>query len=147
MRQMVIEKYLQGQDLNTPDVRDFWAEWKFPAMITCQRWIDIFHEIGDICPKRATGNRHSEREILGPILEKLALYHIVFPKATQAECRAHLYNLDPTVDPYSTLSILPIWFFSYVGHFEVKVLPTCVLNNQESSRVVPASMKMMPIPI
>ena len=100
-RQMVIEKYLQGQDLNSPDIRDLRAEWKFPAMITCQRWIDIFHETGDICPKRATGNRHSEREILGPTLEKLALYRIVFPKATQAECRAHLYNLDSTVDPYS----------------------------------------------
>ena len=41
-RQMVIEKYLQGQDLNSPDIRDLRAEWKFPAMITCQRWIDIF---------------------------------------------------------------------------------------------------------
>ena len=38
---------------------------------------------------------------MGEKLEKLALYRCVFPKATQAECRAYLFNLDPTVDPVS----------------------------------------------
>ncbi|KAL7524042.1 hypothetical protein ACHAXR_001378, partial [Thalassiosira sp. AJA248-18] len=48
----------------------------------------------------ATGNHYSEREILGEVLEKLALYRSAFPKAILAECRAHLYNLNPTIDPY-----------------------------------------------
>ena len=43
----------------------------------------------------------AEREILGTPLERLALFWVVHPKATYAEVRAHLYNLYPTVDPYS----------------------------------------------
>jgi hypothetical protein len=99
--QQVLEMHLQGLDLDTPDLNALRAEWKFPALVTCNRWIDIFYETGDICPKRATGNAYSQREILGDVLEKLALYRSVFVKATAAECRAYLYNLDPTVDPYS----------------------------------------------
>jgi hypothetical protein len=34
-------------------------------------------------------------------LEQLGLYRSVFPKATIAECRAYLFNLDPTKEPYS----------------------------------------------
>jgi hypothetical protein len=30
----------------------------------------------------------------------LALYQAIFPRATIAECRAYLYNIDPTKDPY-----------------------------------------------
>ena len=101
IRQQVIEKHLLGQDMEAPDLEELRLNWKFPALITCQRWINIYYETGDICPKRATGNRYSHREILGPVLEKLALYRVVFPKAALAECRAYLYNLDPTVDPYS----------------------------------------------
>ena len=51
--------------------------------------------------KREQVCREREREILGEVLEKLALYRAVFPKATLAECRAYLFNLDPTKDPYS----------------------------------------------
>jgi hypothetical protein len=100
-RQMVLEMHLKGQDLDTPDIEELRREWKFPARITCNRWIDLFYETGDICPKRATGNRYSQREILGDVLEKLALFRSVFQKATIAECRAYLFNLDPTLDPYS----------------------------------------------
>lgn len=101
MRQMVLEMHLNGMDMEAQHLEDLRADYKFPALITCQRWINIFYETGDICPKRATGNHYSEREILGEPLEKLALYRAVYPKATLAECRAYLYNLDPTVDPYS----------------------------------------------
>ena len=100
-RQQVLEMHLKGQDLDTPEINELRREWKFPALITCNRWIDIFYETGDICPKRAAGNRYSQREILGGVLEKLALFCCVFQKATIAECRAYLFNLDPTVDPYS----------------------------------------------
>ena len=98
---MVIEMHLRGQDLEAPNLEELRWEWKFTALITCRRWIDIYYETGDICPKRATGNKHSTREILGEVLEKLALYRVVFPKAILAECRAYLFHLDPSVDPYS----------------------------------------------
>ena len=35
------------------------------------------------------------------MLKKLALFRSVFQKATIAECRAYLFNLDPMIDPYS----------------------------------------------
>ena len=105
MRQQVLEMYLQGQDLDSPEIRALRDQWKFPHLDTCQRWIDIYHETGDICPKRATGNRYSQREILGDTLEKLALFRIVFPKATLAECRAYLYNLNPNVAPHSNSQV------------------------------------------
>ena len=101
IRQQVLEMYLQGQDFDSSKKNALRDQWKFPALITCQRWIDTFYETGDICPKRATGNNYSEREILGEPLEKLALFRVVFPKATIAECRAYLFNLDPAVNPYS----------------------------------------------
>ena len=90
---MVLEMHLKGQDLDTPDLNELRAEWKFPALITCNRWIDIFYETGEICPKHATGNKYSGGEILGEVLEKLALYRCIFPKATIAECRAFFFPL------------------------------------------------------
>ena len=53
----------------------------------------------------ATGNRHAEREISGLVLEWLALYRAVLPKATLAECRAFLFNMDPTQPPYSNSQV------------------------------------------
>ena len=81
-------------------------------MITCQRWIGIFHKTGDICLKRVTGNRYYGRKILCPTLNKLALYYIVVPKAIQVEWPTYLYNLNPTVDPYSNSQL----------HFTVELL-------------------------
>ena len=92
IRQQVLEMHLQGLDLDTPDLNALRAEWKFPALVTCNRWIDIFYETGDICPKRATGNAYSQREILGDVLEKLVLYRSVFVKATPAKCRAYMHH-------------------------------------------------------
>lgn len=105
MRQQVLEMHILGQDLDTPLLNQLRDGWKFPALITCQRWIDLFYETGDICPKKATGNKYSRREILGEQLERLALYRACIPKATLAECRAHLYNMDPTIDPFSNSQV------------------------------------------
>ena len=73
-------------------------------MESCKNHIRIFQSTGDVCPKKATGNR-SEREILGSDLEQLALYRSVYPEATNAECRAYLFNSQPhppaQTDPYS----------------------------------------------
>ena len=69
--------------------------------MTCNHWIDIFYETGDICVRRATDKAYSQRKILGDVLEKLALYCSPFVKATADECCAYLCNLDPTVNQYS----------------------------------------------
>jgi hypothetical protein len=50
---------------------------------------------------RAMGNHHADREVQGTDLMQLALYQAIFPKATISKCRAYLYNIDPTKDPYS----------------------------------------------
>ena len=80
---MVLEIHLKGQDLGTPNIQERCREWKIPALITCNRWIDLFYETGDIYPKRTTGNRYSQRDVLG-VLEKLASFRNVFKKATIA---------------------------------------------------------------
>ncbi len=41
----------------------------------------------------------------GTDLKQLALYRSVNPKATLSECRAYLYNIDPTKDPYSNSQV------------------------------------------
>ena len=78
---------------------------KSPSYSTCVRWIQIFNQTGDICRLRHTGNHHAEREVQGPALKQLALYRCVFPKATIAKCRAYLFNVDPTNDPFSSSQV------------------------------------------
>ena len=87
--------------LDPPEFADLRLNHKFPCYSTCQDWIQTYHATGDICPMIATGNRHAEREISGLVLEWLALYRAVLSKATLAECRAFLFNMDPTQPPYS----------------------------------------------
>jgi hypothetical protein len=43
--------------------------------------------------------------VRGTDLEQLAQYCGVFPKATISECRAYLYNIDPTNNLYSNLQV------------------------------------------
>ena len=94
--------YFENYNLrDAPELIPLRAAKKFPCHSTCVNWIRIFHATGDICPKRATGNHHAEREVQGTDLEQLGLYRAIFPKATIAECRAYLFNLDPTKEPYS----------------------------------------------
>ena len=62
---------------------------------------NMSHKTGDICWNGETVNRYSKHTILGPTLEKLALYQIPFSKSTQAEWSTYLCNIDPMVDPYS----------------------------------------------
>ncbi len=48
-----------------------------------------------IYPKKPTGNKHAEREIYGELLVCLALYQMVYPKATIDKIWAYLFNLNP----------------------------------------------------
>jgi hypothetical protein len=98
--------YLDDYNLcNAPELIALRAEKKFPSFSTCISWIRIFNETRDICPKHATGNHHAVREVRGHDLEQLALYRAVYPKATIAECRAYLFNIDPTMEPFSNLQV------------------------------------------
>jgi len=107
MRRMVLQMHFNGVNLCNlpPEFADIRLNNKFPCHITCRDWIRIFHEAGDICPKRATGNRYAEREISELVLEWLALYRAVLPKATLAECRAFLFHMDPAQPPYSNSQV------------------------------------------
>jgi hypothetical protein len=94
--------YFENYDLrDAPELIPLRVAKKFPCYSTCVNWIRIFHATGDICPKRAMGNHHAEREVQGTDLEQLGLYRAIFPRATIAECRAYLFNLDPTKELYS----------------------------------------------
>ena len=101
VREMVIWRYEHNLPLSTPEIEEMRAEKKFPCLATCNNWIYRYIEEGHWNPRRHTGNLFAEREILGRPLEQLALFWVVHPKGTYAEARAHLFNIDPSVDPYS----------------------------------------------
>ncbi len=107
LRRQVLQMHFNNYDLReAPELVALRAKRKFPSYSTCVRWIQIFNQTGDICPLRHTGNHHAEREVQGLALEQLALYRCVFPKATIAECRAYLFNVDPNNDPFSSSQVL-----------------------------------------
>ena len=56
--------------------------------------------------KRATGNRHSTREVNGVDLVNLALFRLVRPKAYIDEVRAYVHNRNPVNLPYSQSQIV-----------------------------------------
>ncbi len=106
LRRQVLQMHFDDYDLHeAPKLVALQAARKFPSYSTCIRWIQIFNQTGDICPLRCTGNHHAEREVEGTDLEQLALYRSVNTKATLSECRAYLYNINPTKDPYSNLQV------------------------------------------
>jgi hypothetical protein len=45
------------------------------------------------------------REVQGHDLKQLALYQAVYPKAMIAKCRAYLFNIDPTKEPFSNSQV------------------------------------------
>ena len=101
LRRQVLQMHFNNYDLReAPELVALRAARKFPS-----RWIQIFNQTGDICPLRHTGNHHAEREVQGLALKQLALYRCVFPKATIAECRAYLFNVDPINEPFSSSQV------------------------------------------
>ena len=105
--QLVLQLHFNGTNLRHPpaDIADLRLNHKFPCYSTCSSWIQTYHATGDVCPLRATGNNFAGREISGLKLEWLALYRAVLPKATLAECRAFLFNMDPNEPPYSNSQV------------------------------------------
>ena len=106
LRRQVLRMHFKNYDLReAPELVALRAERKSTSYSTCVRWIQIFNQSGGICPLRRTDNHHAEREVQDPALEQLALYQCVFPKATIAECRAYLFNVDPINDPFSSSQV------------------------------------------
>ena len=104
---MVIEMWRQGgmDALDTQQVRNLRAAHKFPHQHTCDRWIRLYQETGNVLPKRHTGNKHSEREIFGQDLVNLALFRLVRPKAYIQEVAAYVHRRNPANRPYSLAQI------------------------------------------
>ena len=91
--------------VKTPVVRRLLEQKKFPSLQTCRRWLRQYVTLGNILPKRKTGNKAATREIDGEALFQLALYRMVRPHARLYEVRAYLSNRFPTVEPYSDSQI------------------------------------------
>ena len=62
--------------------------------------------VGHVQPKQATGNHEAERKVQGEALPRLALYRRLFPQSTIDHVRAWLFNMDPTIPPYSKSAIV-----------------------------------------
>ena len=75
-------------------------------MNTCKRWIRVHLAEGRVLPKRATGNKFSEREVNGDDLFNLAIFCQVRPKAYIDEVQAYLHNRRPEIRPYSPSQIV-----------------------------------------
>lgn len=63
-----------------------------PSRRTQRRWYRQNEVEGTTIPKRHTGNKPSERQILGLPLLLLAVYRSLFPKAERCEIQAFLYR-------------------------------------------------------
>jgi hypothetical protein len=106
MHRQVLQMHFNNYDLHeAPELVALWVARKFQSYSTCVRWIQIFNQTVDICPFCRTGNHHAERKVQCTDLKPLAPYCSVFPKAIISECRAYLYNIDPTKDLYSNLQV------------------------------------------
>ena len=98
--------YLLGIPLDTPHLRLLRAVHEFPSLRSCQRYINKYLECGHWQPKYATGNHDAEREVRGQALVNLALYRVVHPESPLSHARAFLFNVNPTVAPFSHSAVL-----------------------------------------
>ena len=105
-RHDVITRFLMGFPLDNPELNALRAIYTYPSIWTCERYIERWWDYGHVQPMRATGNHDAEREIRGQPLIRLALYRSVFPKCSIDQIRAFLFNMDPTIVPYSPSQVV-----------------------------------------
>lgn len=106
VRGEVMTRYMLGLPLETPELQQLRAVYAFPSMVSCERWIKQYHALGHWNPKEPTGNHEAERQVLGQPLVRLALYRLVHPETSVAHVQAFLFNMDPTVPPYTPQAII-----------------------------------------
>ena len=70
------------------------------------RYIEKYRPYGHWQPKHANGNHLAERKVLGQALVRLALYRVVRPEAPISHVRAFLFNMDPTVPPFTPYAVI-----------------------------------------
>ena len=106
IRNMVISMHLSGENFWEASLVRMCANYEFPSMRSVYRWIRRYNFEGTVLMKRATGNRHSTREVNGVDLVNLALFRLVRPKAYIDEVRAYVHNRNPVDLPYSQSQIV-----------------------------------------
>ncbi len=96
----VIMRYQLGLPLDTDELNALCAEYVYPSMSSCRRYINKHKHnalLGHCRAMLKTGNHEAERTVTGQSLVNLALFRVVFPAATIDEARAYLFNMDPTL--------------------------------------------------
>lgn len=81
----------------TDELNALRAEYVYPSMSSCRRYINKHNVLGHCRAMLKTGNHEAERTVTGQSLVNLALFRVVFPAATIDEARAYLFNMDPTL--------------------------------------------------
>lgn len=105
-RNDVITRYLLDISIDTNALNALRAVRAYPSIQTCMRFINKYHQVGHVQPKRATGNREAQREIRGQALVHLAMFRVAHPERTIDHVRAFLYTMKPTVLPYSPSQVV-----------------------------------------
>jgi len=105
-REEVVTRYLLGLPLETPELEALREVYAYPCLQTCLNWIEQFRQLGHWRPKRANGNHEPFREIRGQALVRLALFRVAHPEAPISHLRAFLFNMDPTIAPYSPSAVV-----------------------------------------
>ena len=90
MREFVMAVRLQGRS-NDPIFQQLRAQRKYPCVATEARWANLVRTIGHYRPCRRTGNARA-KILRDHDLVFLALYRLVFPKASIPQCNAFLYR-------------------------------------------------------
>ena len=104
----VITRYQLGLPLESPTLEQLRNQTPpaYPSFQTCERYVTRFRTWGHFRPMKATGNHEARSEVRGGVLVRLALYRTVNPTANIDYVRAFLFNMDPTVPPYSPAAIV-----------------------------------------
>jgi len=107
VREEIVTRYVLGIPLQSPDLDALWAVYAYPCLKTCKRYIEQYHMHGHWNAKAATGNHLAERDVLGqPLVRLVLLYRLVHPETSIAHVQAYLFNMDPTIPPYSASAII-----------------------------------------
>jgi hypothetical protein len=68
-------------------------------------WVRIHQAHGHVCPKKATGNIFSQRQIDGVGLFNLTLFRLIQPKVYLSEVKAYIHSINGAIQPYSNSQI------------------------------------------
>ena len=97
----IVTRFCLGIHLDTHHFCQLSVLYNLPAMILCMWYIGKCLELGHCQLKLATGNHEAKHEVLVQALVHLAQHHAGYPEAPIPRVRVFLFNMDPTVVPYS----------------------------------------------